>query len=194
MIYIRSSYQGSIDFGPWIEDEKRRHVKIGESFADQFSLGVKDIQKDEKAVFFITSLYKHLEGTEENCLETQKCKLSINPQGNYILFNFPKMTFLFGNNERRNLIQVAITNDNKSGCFKQPFDLLRTRFLCGGFAQVDSGKVVKLGDSYKETVETSGIRSSLPITYGNMFYFQLTEKVTLGWQRKEYEKKLKSRR
>ncbi len=190
LIFITGAYQGSIDFGPFMGNQ--RHVKIGQSFADKFSLGVKDIEKDEKAISFIVSLYKWLEGTDENCLESKKCQLSINPQGNYIVFSLPKMTFLFGNDQRKNLAQIAISNEHKSGCFGKPFDLLKTQFLCGSPSQESSEPAVRLGDSYKEAVDKSGIRSNLPISYGNTAYFQNTEAANLGWRRIHYEEKLKA--
>lgn len=189
-ILLSSSYQGSMDFGPWME-ESQRHRKLGQSFADQFSLGVKDIQKDEKAIFFITSLYKHLENTDEDCLEIKKCHLSINPQGNYIVFELPKMGFLFGNNERRKLVQIGIMNNDKSGCFGQPFDLLKTQFFCN-VSESGVQQIVSLGDDYKEAVQKSGIMSSLPINYTSNLFIQLTETTVIGWKRSDFEEKPKN--
>ena len=55
MIVIRNGYQGEIDLGLDIGKGK-----IGDSFVQQFDLSEKDIQKDEKALQFILSLYRHL--------------------------------------------------------------------------------------------------------------------------------------
>ena len=151
VILIVSSYQGTMDFGPWIEE--KRHRQTGQSFADQFSVGEKyqDILADPKARHFITSLYKHLENTEEDCLETKNCSLSINPQGNYIVFEFAKMTLLFGNNERRKLVQLGLRKDNDPACFNSPFDFLTFQFLC---EREDGTKILfRLGDNHKEVIE-----------------------------------------
>ena len=186
VIFVIPRYQGTMDFGPWIGD-----IRVGQSFKDQFSTGVKDISQDEKAAYFITSLYKHLENKEENCLENQKCQLSVNPQGNYIIFVLPRMIFLFGNNERRNLVQISIVNDDDAGCFKGPFDLLNTKFFCG---QSDDGLplTVNLGDSYKEVIEKANINHELPIIYTNDHLIQYTNSTTIGWKRNNYEEKPKN--
>ena len=98
------------------------------------------------------------------------------------------MTFLFGNDERRKLVQIAITNNDESGCFGSPFDLLGAKFFCGvseeGFLQT-----LNLGDSYKEALQKSGIKADLPITYGNDFFIQLTNTTGIGWKRDNYEEK-----
>ena len=82
-IRVLDMYQGFIDFGPWIGEDKR-YVKVGQSFADQFSFGVEDIQQDEKAISFITSLYKYLEDSEEeNCLISQEMPSSYKLSGKF---------------------------------------------------------------------------------------------------------------
>ena len=166
--------------------EEKRYRKIGHSFADQFSTGIADIQKDEKAVHFITSTYKYFANTEENCLETQQCHLSINPQGNYILFQFPKLTLLFGNNERRILAQIAMTNDDDPGCFSKPFDILNTQFFCD-ISDDGSLLTLNLGDSYKEALQKSGINPDLPIIYNNTRFIQITRSTNIGWKRDNFE-------
>ena len=185
VIFLFSKYQGTIDFGPWMGEESR-YRKIGHSFTDQFSTGIEDIQKDEKAVHFITSTYKYFTNTEENCLETQQCHLSINPQGNYIFFQFPKMTLLFGNNERRILTQVAMSNNDESSCFSMPFDILNTQFFCGT-SDDGSHLTLNLGDSYKEALQKSGINPDLPIIYGNTRFVQITRSTNIGWKRDNFE-------
>ena len=185
VIILFSKYQGTIDFGPWMGEEKR-YRKIGHSFADQFSTGVEDIQKDEKAIHFITSTYKHFTNTEENCLQTRQCHLSINPQGNYILFQLPKMTLLFGNDERRTLTQVTMTNDDEPGCFSMPFDILNTQFFCGTSGD-GSHLTLNLGDSYKEALQKSGINPDLPIIYDNTRFIQVTRSTNIGWKRNNFE-------
>ena len=188
-IIIASSYQGTMDFGPWIGENRQR--QIGHSFADQFSVGEKyqDILADPKARHFIISLYKHLENTEEDCLETKNCSLSINPQGSYIVFQFAKMTLLFGNNERRNLAQLAFLNDNDPACFNSPFDFLNFQFLCD---QEDGSKTLfRLGDNYKEVIEKSGVNPNLPITYSNTILIQRTKSTAIAWKRQNFEEKTK---
>ena len=71
VIIVLNGYQESMDFGSWM-GANQRYKKMGQSFADYFSLGVEDVQKDEKTIFFITSLYKYLENTDEDCLESRK--------------------------------------------------------------------------------------------------------------------------
>ena len=189
VIFIISSYQGTMDFGPWIGEN--RHRRVGHSFADQFSVGQEnqDILTDPKARHFITSLYKHLENKPEDCLETQACTLSINPQGNYILFQFAKMVLLFGNNERRKLVQIAMLKDDAPACLKSPFDLLTAQFFC---EQEDGSKIIfGLGDSHKEVIEKSGISPNLPITYENTILIQRTKSTIIGWKRKNFEEKTK---
>ena len=191
LIFITSSYQGPMDFGPWM-GEDQRYRKVGQSFSDQFSLvEAKDIQKDEKARHFIVSLYKYLENTEENCLESQKCHLSINPQGNYVVFALPKMAFLFGNDDRHNLIQISITSNDKPGCFNRPFDLLDAKFLCEIFED-GSQLTLNLGSPYKQAVQISGINPELPITYGNSLFLQFTHSTIIGWKRSNFEEEPES--
>ena len=190
VILIRNSYQGTMDFGPWMGEN--RHIKMGQSFADQFSKGEEhtDILEDPKARHFITSLYKHLENTEEDCLETQSCSLSINPEGIYVLFHFAKMVFLFGNDSRRNLVQIALIKDDDPACFKSPFDMLTAQFFC---EQEDGSKVIfGLGDSYKEVIEKSGINPDLPITYWNTLLAQQTKSTYIAWKRNNFEEKVEA--
>ena len=190
VIFIITKYQGTMDFGPWIEES--RHIRMGQSFANQFSVGEenKDILKDPKARHFITSLYKHLENTKEDCLENQSCSLSINPQGNFILFQLPKVTFLFGNNERRNLVQITITKDDYPACLKSPFDLLTAKFFC---ERPDGSRVVfGLGNDYKEVMQKSGINPELPIIYRNTILIQRTKSTIIAWKRKDFEEKAKT--
>ena len=190
VIFLFSQYQGTMDFGPWI-DEDKRHRRVGESFANHFSVGTKDIQKDKKAQHFITSLYKYLENTEEDCLKNQKCHLSIGSQGNYILFQLPKMTFLFENNKRQILIQIAIINNNEPGCFNSPFDILNTKFFCKT-SEDGSHLTLKLGDPYQEVLQKSGIRPDLPIIYGNTRFIQVTHSTNIGWRRYNFEEESKT--
>ena len=188
IILILPSYQGPMDFGPSMKNN--RQVRMGQSFADQFSLGESDILKDPKARQFITSLYKHLEEKEEDCLKNQSCSLSINPQGNFILFQLPKMTFLFGNNDRRKLVQIGMKRDDNSACFKSPLDLVTAQFAC---ETADGSKIFfRLGDSYKEVLEKSGISRDLPITYRNTFLAQKTRSTFIIWKRNNFEEKVKS--
>lgn len=187
VIFVLGSYQGTVDFGPSLRD--KRHARVGHSFASQFSIGEEnqDILKDPKARHFITSLYKRLENTEEDCLESQSCSLSINPQGNYILFNLPKMVLLFGNNERRNLVQIALTKNDDPACFKSPFDLLSAEFSC---ERPDGSRVVfGLGDSREEVIRKSGVDENLPITYNNISLTQRTRSTIIGWKRNDFEEK-----
>ena len=188
LIFVLSGYQGTMDFGSAITEgpSKRR---VGQSFADQFSSGDMDIQKDPKAIRFITSLYKYLEDEKEkNCLQSQKCQLLLNPQGDYIVFGLPKMVLLFGNNERRLLTQIAIKANDEPGCFKNPFDLLTARFFCD--KNSDGWHwTLKLGTEYKTVVQKSGISQNLPLIYTNNFLVQATESTTIGWKRKDLEKK-----
>ena len=187
-ILILPSYQGSMDFGPVMG--KSGPARVGQSFADKFSLGEQNILEDPKARRFITSLYKHLEGREEDCLKNQSCSLSINPQGNYILFQLPKMTLLFGNNDRRKLVQIGMTLDDSPACFKSPFDLITAEFSC---ERPDGSKIFfNLGDSYKEVMEKSGISRDLPITYGNTSLYQGTRSAIIFWKRNNFEEKVKS--
>ena len=188
-ILIFGTYQGTMDFGPWMGEN--RHVRAGQSFADQFSVGKEnqDILKDPKARHFITSLHKHLEDTEEDCLENQSCSLSINPEGNFILFQFPKMVFLFGNNERRKLVQIAIVKDDDPACLKSPFDLLTGEFSCE--RPNGSRLVFGLGDNYKEVIEKSGINPELPIIYRNTILIQRTQSTIIAWKRENFEDKTK---
>ena len=186
MIAALNGYQGKMDFG-----SKVGHRAIGESFQDQFSKGIKDIQKDEKAISFITELYKYLEESEENCLETHKCQLAINPQGTYIMFVMPKMVLLFGNNERRQLVQIAISRNEKPGCFSQPFDMLNTQFFCG-VSEDGVFITIKLGEGYKEVIQKSGIDPMLPINYGNSVLIQETFSTVISWKRINLEKEEES--
>ena len=180
IILIRNSYQGSIDFGP--NTGKR---KVGASFAEFFSSGVQDIQKDEKALNFIVSLYRHFEDPdEENCLTAQKCAIHINPEGNYIVLEFPKMVLLFGNNERFQLVQTALRNDDHPGCFAMPFDLLSTQFFCEGSRE---GPTVSLGESYSAVLEKSGVAPDLPINYTENYIIQLIRSGGIGWKRNSLE-------
>ena len=189
LIFIVSSYQGTMDFGPWIEEKK--HRQIGQSFADQFSVGEKyqDILADPKARHFITSLYKHLENTEEDCLETKNCSLFINPEGTYIVFQFAKMAILFGNDERRTLVQLTLLNDNDPACFNSPFDFLTFQFLC---EREDGSKILfRLGDNHKEVIEKSGVNPNLPITYRNTILVQRTKSTVIAWKRQNFKEKTK---
>lgn len=190
VIYIMTSYQGTMDFGPWMGEN--RHIKMGQSFADQFSEGekYKDIFEDPKARHFITSLYKYLENTEEDCLETQSCSLSINPQGNYVLFQFAKMVFLFGNDSRRNLVQIAMSKDDDPACFKSPFDILTAQFFC---EQEDSSKITfGLGDNSKAVIEKAGVNPNLPITYMNNLLLQRTKATSIAWKRNNFKEKVEA--
>ncbi len=185
VIYILGSYQGSLDFGPFMGEN--RFARIGQSFASHFSEGEMDILEDPKARAFITSLYRHLEGGGEDCLAAQTCSLSINPQSNYVLFQLPKMYLLFGNNERRKLAQIALIRNNDPACFLSPFDLVTGKFHCEGG---DGSKTVfGLGGSYRETLEKSGIDRGLPITYSSNFLRQETQAVSILWKRNNFEEK-----
>ena len=185
IIFILSSYQGALDFGPSMGE--KRSARVGQSFADQFSLGAQNILEDPKARRFITSIYRHLEGADEDCLEAQTCSLSINPEANYILFLLPKMTLLFGNNDRRKLTQIAMKLDNDSGCFKSPFDLATGQFRCE--AEDGSKTPFSLGASYKETLKKSGISRDLPIIYRNTYFYQRTRAAIVFWKRSNFEEK-----
>ncbi len=188
LIFVLSGYQGTMDFGPAITEgpSKRR---VGQSFADQFSFGDVKIEQDPKAIRFITSLYKYLEDKkEENCLQSQKCQLLINPEGDYIVFGLPKMVLLFGNNERRLLTQIAIKANDEPGCFKNPFDLIMAQFLCEKDSD-GSHWTLKLGTEYKTVVQKSGISQDLPLNYTNNFLVQATESTLIGWKRIDLEKK-----
>ena len=122
-------------------------------------------------------------------METKDCSLSINPQGNSILFQFAKMTLLFGNNERRNLVQITMVKDDDPACLKSPFDLLNTQFFC---EQEDGSKIVfGLGDGHKEVIEKSGINPNLPITYQNRILIQQTKSTIIAWKRQNFEEKTK---
>ncbi len=187
-IYVLQQYQGVMDFGPYLE--KERFARIGHSFVSQFSIGEEnqDILKDPKARRFITSLYRHLENTEEDCIESYSCSFGINPEGNYIVFKLPKMVLLFGNNARRNLVQMALIKNDDPACFKSPFDLLTAEFSC---ERPDNSRVVfGLGDSHKEVIEKSGISADeLPITYQNISLLQKTRAVGIEWNRSNFEEK-----
>ena len=201
-IRILDMYQGSIDFGPWIGEDKR-YVKVGQSFANQFSLGVEDIQKDEKAVSFITSLYKYLEDPEEeNCLINRKCRLLTNSQGNFIVFDLPKMIFLFGNNERHKLTQIVIKNlritsisDGEPVCSGVPFDLLRAYFLCRTSEDGSPAVILSMNEDYKSVVQKFKIPSDAIIVYENEHKYLLQQAaggIAVGWKRENFEEKPKS--
>ena len=187
IIYVWGVYQGAMDFGPHLGESRNR--KVGDLFTDQFSVGVSDVTQDPKARDFIVALYKHLEGKEEDCLQNQKCILDINPEGNVVMFILPKMTLLFGNDERRTWVQMAITNDYVSGCFAAPYDLLTSQFFCG--VNVDGSPVtVGLGDSYQSALTTSGIDPEMPVSHDNTYLVQRTDSTILGWQRSNFEEKV----
>ena len=187
LILLLQQYQGEMDFGPYLRGE--RLARMGGSFASQFSIREEnqDILKDSKARRFITSLYRHLEKTEEDCLESHSCSLYINPQGNYIVFQLPKMTLLFGNNERRKLVQIALIKNDDPACFKSPFDLLTAEFSCE--RPGNSRAVFGLGDSRKEVLEKSRISADLPIAYENTSLIQRTRSTVIGWNRSNFEEK-----
>ena len=189
-IFILNSYQGTLDFGPFMGGGDKRHARVGQSFSDQFSAGETNIIEDPKARSFITSLYRHLEEKDEDCLLAQTCNLNINPQGNYIYFQLPKMTLLFGNNERRKLTQIAMLRNDDPACFNSPFDLVTAQFSC---EQGDGSKITfGLGDSYKEVLEKSGIPRDLPITYENTFLYQRARAVIAIWKRNNFEEKVRA--
>ena len=206
-IRVYNSYQGAIDFGPWI-GEDQRHAKMGQSFSNHFSSSGNKIEEDEKARHFITSLYKHFEQTEEDCLKSQKCLLSINPQGNYIIFQFPKMVIFFGNDERRNMVHMVFTRDDDPACLQRPFDLLFNSFDCnveeeflildGSYELYESAgdfkedRFLSLGDSYKSAVQKSVVNTTLSLTYGNNYLFQITNSGEVGWKRNNFEEKVKN--
>lgn len=191
IIALGSTYQGTLDLGPWVSEKSKRYVKVGQSFTDYFDLKVEDIREDKKAQQFIVSLYKHFENTEENCLEEKKCFLSVTPNGTYISFRFPKMVLLFGKNERRVLIQLNLINSDDSGCFARPFDLLDMQFFCEK-SDTDFYPTVGLGTPYGQAIQIAGINSELPISHSNQLLIQSTKSTTLGWEREEIEKDPKS--
>ena len=149
IIQIRNSYQGSMDFGSWMGEEKRLR-KIGQSFADQFNIGEKDILQDEKAKNFIVSLYKYLENANIDCLEKGLCDF-VSYNDELIIFTLPKMKLLFGADERRALLQIQFIRNrlyqyNESyACFSRSFDLLTTQFYC---SDSDPQQNIALGDPY----------------------------------------------
>ena len=185
-IFIRSRYQGAMDFGPYMGGEDQRYRKIGQHFTDQFSIGVQDIQKDEKARNFITSLYRFVENTEEDCLATKKCTLTISTDGNYLLFTLPKMYLFFANNERRTLVGINIIKEDNPGCFGRPFDLSDGRFFC--VSALDGAPVtLSLGETYSSALQKSGISPELPIFYENNIFIQATQTTYIGWKRTDFE-------
>ena len=91
---MRSSYEGSFDFG-----EEFGIRRLGESFLDQFSLSTKP-EEDQKARHFITSVYKHWENKETDCLESQTCQILTDEKS--IQFLLPKGVLFFSNDFHRN--------------------------------------------------------------------------------------------
>ena len=192
VIHITRTYQGEIDFGPWIGEENR-YKQVGDSFASQFTTDkpMRSIQQDPKARHFITSLYQHLEGKEnEDCLRTQRCYLTVDPTGDVIMFKLPRMLFRFGTDERRSLVLISIIQDNKPGCFAQPFDLLKMNFFCG----ISDGShfTISMGENYEEVIQKSGISSELSIVHGNDLLVQETQSTVIGWKRMNFEEQAKS--
>jgi len=182
------SYQGTLDFGPSFPEDKR-HRAMGSSFADQFSEGVQNILEDEKAINFITSLYKFWENTEENCFEINKCQLFITADDSLILALFPKMIIGFGNDQRKNLSVIRQLNDDNPGCFSKAFDLQTKTFFCG--VANNSQITINLGDNYKKALQLSGINPDLSINYGKDVLLQITSSTYIGWARHNFEEKVK---
>ena len=99
------------------------------------------------------------------------------------------MTFIFGNNERRKLLQIAMVKDENPACLKSPFDLLTAEFSC---ERPNGSRVVfGLGDSYKEVIKKSGINPELPVIYENTILIQRTTSTVIAWKRKNFEEKTK---
>ena len=173
VIFLGTSYQGTLDFGPPTGKQK-----VGSSFVDQFTTGIQDATKDPRAKNFILSTYRYMEQTKEDCLQTRKCSIQISPSGDSILFYLPRMVLSFGNDERKTLSQIVlIDNSHEPGCFNRPFDFLTTSFLC------DSRQSVSLGEPYGKVVEKAGILRDLPIIYTNSSLVQWTRSTDLIWNR-----------
>ena len=190
-IHVSDAYQGSMDFGPWMEEDQR-YVRIGQSFANYFTLDVEDIQEDEKAIFFITSLYKHLENTDEDCLASETCRLSVNSQENLIVFDLPKMRLFFGNNSRRKLVKISIKSQKQSikrkkdfYCSDLFFDLIRSVFVCKPSMKILAPKLLR---ALYQRYGSFALRvQSDEITYTNGRLLQSIVGIIFGWTRDNIE-------
>ena len=97
---LRFNYRGSFDFGKDIDQRF-----LGESFFNQFNLNIHP-EKDEKAKYFITSLYNYWENDNINCLEIQKCQISTTEKS--IIFKLPKGFLVFSNDFKRIFTQFNL--------------------------------------------------------------------------------------
>lgn len=118
-IIIIIGYQGAISFpAPFNE------VRVDQSFADAFSTGIADPSQDPRAQELLRNMYNHFEGTDIDCLAEGKCRLFLNEGGSFVVFELPNAYFLFGNNERRKLVQISLFQSKEPGLFRNPVDLL----------------------------------------------------------------------
>lgn len=162
-IIVITGYQGHISF----PQEYGGSARVSQSFSNAFSTNIANPAQDPKAQKFLRDLYNHLEGQNVDCLAIRKCRLFLNEGSSFVVFELPSAYFLFGNNERRILVQISLTLNRESGNFRNPIDLLSgkvqpiktslgdgSRLAANNF---DAAAQFGVGQTYEEIVKASGI-------------------------------------
>ena len=170
-IVVSNPYKGTMDFGRMTGEEKQRNRKIGQAFADVFTT-------PPEAERFLVFLFKHLEQTKENCINSKRCDFQIEEE--QVIFFLPKMVLIVRRGQGLHLEEMMIfNNNNDNSCFNNPFDLLNMRFFCGNpeilsvnlerfFGYYRHKDInINLGDSHETVVKKLGINSQQSIIHNN---------------------------
>ena len=170
------------------------------------------LAKDQKAKRFIVEIYKHLENTDQNCLEAELCSISLkterSPLGgriHVIWFQLPKMSFMFSLDHILQAIVIGlnhplILNENEhvspmseiSAPFdNMHFDLSRREFI---FHKEDSSlenppSIATLMDSYRESAQIFDIPQFFPFSLSNNRLIHRFENhhIHIGYSRNFFE-------